>query len=232
MTLWRTAFFGKAFEGKLSEKKRFETQFLPFSVVSWNDSRNEICPPLLRNCNFSILSTLLCGLRKSGVQSWNKPTKTTPKSIVWLWPSRLKCHPFDRKLETIGNWRLKWMDGDMILLQTHSYFSVWCESKDVSFTNTQLLSSRHATLKKPRDCEIIFMKINLRPNSSKCSQQKMMIDFDWILFLVFTKIHFSLSTENNFSFQQKTIFVFNENHFLFSSQNIFRFHPNLFFGVN
>ena len=71
------------------------------------------------------------------------------------------------------------------------------------------------------------------------SQQKMMNDFDWLLFLVFTKIHFLLSTQNNFSFQQKTFLVFITEHisfspqfvFLVSTKIIFRFQPKSFFGV-
>ena len=87
------------------------------------------------------------------------------------------------------------------------------------------------------------------------SQQKMMNDFDWICFLVFTKIHFLLSTQNDFSFQQKTFLVFITEHILFSPQFVFwcqlksfsvfnqnqfwlspeinfGFHPESFFVVN
>ena len=88
-----------------------------------------------------------------------------------------------------------------------------------------------------------------------CSQQKMMNDVDWICFLVFTKIYFLLSTQNDFSFQQKTFLVFitehilfspqfvfwcqlksfsvfNQNHFLVSSRNHFLLSPKINFGCH
>jgi len=101
---------------------------------------------------------------------------------------------------------LNWINEDMILLQTHSYcFRV------------NMLRWRHQGIVKSFLCRTTQDQTAL-----KCFQQNLMIEFDWLLFLVFTNIHFSLSTENIFSFQQKTFFVFIAEHISFSPQFILR----------
>jgi len=109
------------------------------------------------------------------------------------------------------------------------------------YSNLELLHSFETpcTLIIPNEHPTVIVFCSWQKIILRSQKQKMMNDFDWILFLVFTKIHFLLSTQNNFSFQQKTFLVFITEHisfspqfvFLVSTKIIFRFQPKSFFGV-